>query len=376
MSDYKKCITLKHLVIDQKKQIGLQFQYDKVINALTKQVPDVHWSEKFKMYYCQNNQTNINRIFSTFKGVAWLNLRYFYTIKPVHEGNVAINLDSFRVRKHRAGYKSAPEAFLKKLEQKKYAVNTAKIYIRCFECYANYYATKNVNELDEVDINRYIQYLVTHNQSESYINTSINAIKFYYEVVCGMPNRFYKINRPKTSKRLPTVLDKSEIKSILSKIVNIKHRCIITLMYSGGLRRSELIQLQVKDIDSKRMMIHIRASKGRKDRYTLLSETLLPVLREYYKQYRPKVYLFEGSDGNKYSTSSVRSILRRAVEKSKIHKRVTPHTLRHSFATHLLEDGVDLRYIQTLLGHSSSKTTEIYTHVAKHALKGIKSPLD
>lgn len=376
MPSYQKCITLKHLIINQKKQIGLQYKYDKVINALTQQLTEIQWSEEYLMHYCPHNKSNIDRIFAIFKGVAWLNLKYFYQNKPVNEGNSTINLDSFRLRKNKPGYIAIPNAYLKKLELKKYSQNTAKIYIRSFENFANYYNNRSVDQLDERDITSYIQFLVNNKHSESYINISINAIKFYYEIVCNMPNRFYNVTRPKTTKRLPTILDKTEIKSILATISNIKHECIISLIYSAGLRRNELIQLEIKDIDSKRMMIHIRGSKGRKDRYTLLSASVLPLLRRYYIKHKPQKYLFESPNGSQYSASSIRNILERAVKRADIRKRVTPHTLRHSFATHLLESGVNLRYIQSLLGHSSSKTTEIYTHVTKQVLKDIKSPLD
>jgi site-specific recombinase XerD len=192
----------------------------------------------------------------------------------------------------------------------------------------------------------------------------------------GMPNRFYSVDRPKRVQRLPQVISKEDMVRIVANIGNIKHKCIISLIYSAGLRRSELIQLKISDIDSQRMMIFIRGGKGNKDRYTLLSNSVLRDLRKYHQEYQPKAYLFEGVHGGRYSASSIRKILNRAVQKVGINRRVTPHMLRHSFATHLLEDKVDLRYIQTLLGHKNSKTTEIYTHVAQYAIRGIKSPLD
>ena len=157
---------------------------------------------------------------------------------------------------------------------------------------------------------------------------------------------------------------------------NIKHRCIVSLLYSAGLRRGELIDLKLSDIDSKRMVINVRQGKGNKDRITLLSPSVLEELRVYFKEWKPKVYLFEGPSGNKYSTTSVMNIIRSAAKKAGLKKSITPHALRHSFATHLLESGTNLRYIQALLGHKSSKTTEIYTQVAITNIKEIKSPLD
>ena len=231
-------------------------------------------------------------------------------------------------------------------------------------------------DIDEEMIRKYLQNLVHEGRSDSYINQSLNAIKFYYEIVEGMPNRFYSIERPQKKKSLPKVLSIQEVQAILSNTNNIKHKCILSLLYSAGLRRQELLNLKIEDIDSNRMVILVKSGKGFKDRLTILSEQVLEDLRMYYKQWKPKTYLFEGKEGVPYSPESVRKILLRAAQKSGIRKAVTPHMLRHSFATHLLENGTDLRYIQTLLGHGSSKTTEIYTHVAINRIQEIKSPID
>ena len=204
----------------------------------------------------------------------------------------------------------------------------------------------------------------------------LNSIKFYYEAVMGMPNRFYSIERPRKEFKLPKVLSKQEIKLIIENTNNVKHKCIVSLLYSAGLRRGELLNLKIEDIDSNRMLIRVNAGKGNKDRFTLLSENVLVDLRIYFQKYRPKKWLFEGPNETQYSSGSVKEIINNAVLKAKIRKRVSPHMLRHSFATHLLENGTDLRHIQTLLGHSSSKTTEIYTHVAVSSFNLIKNPLD
>ena len=186
----------------------------------------------------------------------------------------------------------------------------------------------------------------------------------------------YFIDRPKKEKTLPVVLSEEEILLILRSVSNLKHKAILMVIYSAGLRISECINLKIKDIDSNRMQIRVEQSKGKKDRYTLLSTKTLLILRDYFKEYRPKEFLFEGQDGGCYSTRSIQNIFRDAVEKAKINKKVTVHSLRHSFATHLLENGTNLRYIQSLLGHSNSKTTEIYTHVTTKGFEQLKSPLD
>jgi site-specific recombinase XerD len=230
--------------------------------------------------------------------------------------------------------------------------------------------------ITEIEIKAYLQFLVQRKLSDSYINQAINSIKFYYEVVKGMPSRFYQIERPFKEEKLPEVLSKETVLAMINKTANLKHKCIISLLYSAGLRRSELINLKIIDIDSKRMVIKIKQGKGRKDRLTLLGVSMLEKLRAYYKQYKPNIYLFEGPNGSQYSATSIQKIIKRAAKWAKIKKRVTPHMLRHSFATHLLESGTDLRYVQVLLGHTSTRTTEVYTHVAVKNIKQIKNLLD
>jgi len=178
-------------------------------------------------------------------------------------------------------------------------------------------------------------------------------------------------------KKLPVILDKDEALRIFQVLDNLKHRTMLMLVYSAGLRVGEVVKLKIEDLDSKRKLIHLHCAKGKKDRYTLLSDVALDSLRTYYKEYKPKDYLFEGAEGRKHlSERSIQQVFERAVKKAGIRKHVTVHSLRHAFATHLLESGVDLRYIQELLGHASSKTTEIYTHVSKKSLGKIVSPLD
>jgi site-specific recombinase XerD len=203
---------------------------------------------------------------------------------------------------------------------------------------------------------------------------SLSAIKFYYEKVLNI--KLLDLNRPRSAKLLPVVLSEDEIQLLFESIDNIKHKCILMTVYSGGLRLSEVVNLKIKDIDSHRKLIFIRGGKGNKDRYTLLSDFLLDWLRKYFILERPKNWLFEGHLGGQYSSQSIQQIMRDAVKNSGIRKHATVHTLRHSFATHLLENGVDLRYIQSLLGHNSIKTTQIYTHITTKGIKSITNPLD
>jgi site-specific recombinase XerD len=243
--------------------------------------------------------------------------------------------------------------------------------------YLIYYKGISPEEITEEQIREYLLYLIQDRDvSISYQNQAINAIKFYYEQVLGRPVRSYYIQRPRRELKLPNVLSEEEVGSLIRSIQNLKHRTIISLIYSSGMRIGELINLRINEIDSSRMVIVIRQGKGKKDRISLLSIKILVLLREYFKEYRPKEWLFEGQFGGQYSEQSIQKVFRAALERAKINKRATVHTLRHSFATHLLERGTDLRYIQALLGHQSPKTTEIYTHITKKGLENIKSPLD
>jgi len=356
--------------------IGLKFYPDKVIQALIKELPNPKWSKKYGMVYLANNKHNLSKIFSIFKGVAWLNCNSFFINRPTQQSNKPVDVSYFRTRKLKEGYKRCPEEFMAKLERKKYAFSTAKAYINCFEKFINHYKNRDLISIDEKDIHHYLEILVRSNYSSSYLNQCINSIKFYFEIVMEMPNRFYSIDRPRKAQTLPKVISMEEAKSMINKTKNIKHRCIISVLYSAGLRLGELLALKITDIDSKRMLIKVKNSKGNKDRITLLSEKILIDLRKYYLMYKPKEYLFENPSGGSYSQRSVSAIVNRAAIRAKIQQRVSPHMLRHSFATHLLENGTDLRYIQVLLGHNSSKTTEIYTYVATNVIKTIKSPLD
>lgn len=274
-------------------------------------------------------------------------------------------------------YRSCPEEYLSKLIELRYSDNTLKTYKNAFEEFINYYHTFDIKVIDETMIISYLRYLVTERKvSTSYQNQAINAIKFYYEKVLGGQRKFYFIDRPRKEKTIPNVLSVEEITKLIKSIENIKHKAIIMTAYSAGLRISELVDLKITDIDSQRNQIKIVQGKGRKDRYTLLSPRLTDILRKYYLEYKPKQWLFEGAKGAKYSRTSIYNIVHKAAEMAGIRKKMSMHTLRHSFATHLLENGTDLRYIQSLMGHESSKTTEIYTHITTKGFDQLKSPLD
>lgn len=247
-----------------------------------------------------------------------------------------------------------------------------------FSDFMEYHKGRNIDRLKVPDINKYILYLVNEKKiSVSQQNMRINAIKFYYEQVKGGKRQYYGgITRAKEYKSLPEVLSKNEIKRILAQISNIKHHCMISLVYSAGLRRGELLNLTPQDINSETMSVRIMG-KGKKCRYSLLSPKLLEELRHYFREYRPQKWLFEGeTPGEQYSASALVKVLKEAAHRAGIKHRVHVHMLRHSFATHLLEQGTDLHTIQELLGHNDIKTTTIYLHVSSTHKAKIPNPLD
>ena len=255
-----------------------------------------------------------------------------------------------------------------------YSNSTVKTYIACLTYFKKYFYKIEIDQLTKDDIIEYLFYLIKNNYSKSTQNQHINAIKFYFEKCLGKKREYYLIERPRKEKKLPTVLSKNEIQLLFGNTHNLKHLTILAVIYSCGLRISELINISLNDIDNNRMIIHIRKGKGNKDRQVQLTNQVLELLRMYYKKYLPVNYLIVGQNGGKYSTTSIQKIIKKSALKARIYKKVTPHTLRHSFATHLLENGTDIRFIQKILGHSDIKTTQIYTHVSNAHLKNIQNP--
>ncbi len=376
MTEFKRYLTIRHLLISGRKRIGLQFLADPTMDALIGSLPDLQFCEKLSLYHIPNAKANLDMLFKTFKGVAWINGQFFFENRK-QSGLEALDIAQYRSRELPKGHVRAPKTYFDKLEQRRYAKRTAQVYVKEFERFLFFHWGQDPMNLNEQDIRAYLQSLMDKKASDSLLNQAINAIKFYYEVVQGMPNRFYMLDRPRRKQHLPKVVSREHIGRMIRGTNNVKHRCIIALLYSAGLRRGELVNLKLRDIDSERMLIHVRQAKGNKDRMTILSQNLLTELRRYYKDFRPKEFLFEGPNpGSQYGSTSVLSIVKRAGKKAGAPFNITPHVLRHSFATHLIEDGVDLRRVQILLGHNSSKTTEIYTHVAQSTYRDVKSPFD
>ena len=273
-----------------------------------------------------------------------------------------------------------PESYLDAMFGRAYSENTIKAYFSLMGRFIEQSGIKHPVELENMDpvkVNIYhSRWMAGGSASAGTVNQSVNAIKFYMKQVLAKPMEGLELIRAKKEKILPKVMSQEEVSAIIFSLANLKHRCMLALMYSGGLRSGELINLKVTDIDHDRKQIRIRQGKGKKDRVTVLSAVLQELLTEYQSVYRPGNWLFEGQWGGQYTGSSLRSVLKKAMETAGNHKPYTVHCLRHSFATHLLEAGTDLRYIQSLLGHNSSKITEIYTHVSQKSMDKIQSPLD
>jgi site-specific recombinase XerD len=272
-------------------------------------------------------------------------------------------------------YQSISQIVKADLIIKGYSKSTINTYCCCLQQCETYFAGTALDDLSKKDFIDYFLFLRSRNCADSTLNQHINALKYYFENILGRDREVYYLPRPKKKFTLPKTISKEEVESIINTISNLKHKTMVCVIYANGLRISELLNLKIADINGKSMQISIIQSKGKKDRMSAVNTEVLTLLRKYYTQYRPKTYLFEGTIGNKYSAESVRKIIHRATRKAKINKTVTPHMLRHSYATHLLESGVDIRYIKELLGHSCIKTTEIYAHCANKKLREIKSPI-
>ena len=263
------------------------------------------------------------------------------------------------------------------LKLKGYSPKTQAAYLGYMKKFVRYFG-RSPAKMGEEEIREYLYHLVTERDlGDSSINSAYSALKFFYETTLCRDWNVAKIPRRKTEKRLPVVLDGSEIKQLLAVTTNLKHRALLMTTYSAGLRVSETAHLKVCDVDSKRMQLRVAQGKGKKDRYALLSPVTLNLLRDYWRQYRPFSWLFPGrSPERPISTRSIQKVFKDAKRKAGIKKPATVHTLRHSFATHLLEAGTDIYRVQKLMGHTSPKTTAIYIHLRRQDLLKVVSPLD
>ncbi len=314
--------------------------------------------------------------FKQIKGAQWNQGNACWHIPDTVENRVRFKLGLF-VDLSAIG-KIMIQKFRYWLQSKRYSTNTIKNYGDALRSFLLFCREKPIDQITNEDVIMYNnEHILRHQLSASYQNQIVNAIKLFFSTIQNRSIEIEKIHRPKRAKVLPNVLSKEEVKRILEAHSNIKHKTMLCLIYSCGLRCGELLALKPAHIDANRNIVFLKNAKGKKDRIVPLSPKILEMLRTYYKIFRPKIFLFEGRvRGESYDARSLQLILKQALVKTGIKKPVSLHWLRHSYATHLLESGTDLRYIQELLGHSSSKTTEIYTHVSTKSIQKIKSPFD
>lgn len=367
-------VKLRHLLHKGQRCIALDFPYNAALIAAAKEA-HAKWSATERCWHVPNTADHLKNIFRSFKGKAWvdstaLNNKVPRPITPTTPADPPP-----------AALHPAQAQALARMEQKleiaRYSPNSIKTYLNATKQFFLHFPDKHPNDIRTADIESYQHHLATERKaSNSYLNQVVNAVRYYYKEVLGDARRVTFIERPRGERKLPKVLSEEEVTAILRAVDNLKHQCILMLIYSAGLRLGELIALRRTDIVPDRQQVLIRGGKGKKDRVTLLSAKVLAKLDRYMEEYRPKDFLFEGQNGGAYSDTSVQAIFKAAKRKAGITAPASVHTLRHSFATHLLEKGTDLRYIQTLLGHSSSKTTELYTHVSTKAIGKIRSPLE
>ncbi len=261
--------------------------------------------------------------------------------------------------------------------QQRYSSQTVRNYLNALYQFFKHFTSIPYSEISNDHVYCFnSEVIIKQNLSTSYQSILVGALKLFFKNTASHAVITGDLLRPFKEKRLPEILSKQEVEAILKSVTNLKHKSLLSLTYACGLRRGEVLNLKLTDIDSSRKLIHIKQGKGKKDRYVPFGAKIRLLLQQYYKLYKPENYLFEGQYGGPYGEKSFQEVLQKAVKICHVHKQITLHTLRHSFATHLLESGTDLRYIQELLGHSNPKTTMIYTHVSSKKISEIMSPFD
>lgn len=350
----KENYTFKEGKHNNKNVIWIKFPYNLQLISNLRENTTAKWSNSNKMWYVPNN--------------------------PHYKNLFNLSQKSYSISSLNA-VSSINQAALKRYEEqlrlKGYSANTIKVYTGEFIQFLKTLKNTPAQNIDAEKLRSYILYCIKKlNLSENAIHSRLNALKFYYEQVLHRDKFFVEIPRPKKPSTLPKALSVNDVKKMFAVTQNLKHLVLLKMCYGMGLRVSELVNLKIEDIDSDRMQVHIRSGKGKKDRYTILPESILTELRNYYKEYKPVEFLFEGQYGKQYSIRSAQQVFKTAMNKAKIKKRVGVHSLRHSYATHLIEQGTDIRFVQELLGHKDIKTTLIYTSLTDTAKRKIKSPLD
>jgi integrase/recombinase XerD len=368
-------LSQKQIFLIPQDRLGVAVPYSDSIIRRIKMIPGYRWESDRQCWSFPRSREAIERVLAVFR-TDWRSLdrevaEAFGFIKPAEAKLAAVAAVSSQT-------KSTLQVFEQELRIRNYSPKTIKSYTSTLRTFVHFVSPKHPRDLSNQDIRSQLsRMLETGHWSAPSISQMINALRFLYVELYHRPLEIGEIPRPKKEKKLPLVLSQEEVLKIFEAVDNLKHRTLLMLIYSAGLRVGESVRLELRDIDPGRKLIHLRGAKGKKDRYTLLSDVMINQLEEYQKAYHPESFLFRGAEGKAHlSERSAEKVFEQALVRAAIRKPATVHTLRHSFATHLLEAGTDLRFIQELLGHSSSKTTEIYTHVSKKSLGNIQNPLD
>ena len=356
----------------KQKCISLSFAYSFKVKQYIKNGHGVKWSKTFGCFYVLDKGSNRALL------VGYLKAGGFNVGVTKINNKQSIGKETSILKGEISKEKQLVYTeFISFLKGKRYSESTLKVYGHFVYCFLKHTDNKPLELLDENDVRLFIETSVgILNYAVSTHRQMVSALKHfaYFYPACAINTE--AIFMPRKDRKLPEILSIQEVLSLIEVTKNIKHKTIIAMLYGSGLRIGELLHLQLKDFDFDRDQLHIRNAKGRKDRYASIAKSLYPLLKSYYTSYKPTVYFIENPNGGLYSAGSVRSFLKKSCRAAGINKKVTPHTLRHSYATHLLEQGTDIRYIQELLGHSKPETTMIYTHVTQKSLRDIKSPLD
>ena len=356
----------------KQKCISLSFAYSFKAKQYIKNGHGVKWSKTFGCFYVLDKGSNRALLAGYLKAGGYTVKTTSITHKQLASKDAPKPKDDLSQEKQ-----LVYTEFISFLKGKRYSESTLKVYGHFVYCFLKHTDNKPLELLDENDVRLFIETSVgILNYAVSTHRQMVSALKHfaYFYPACAINTE--AIFMPRKDRKLPEILSIQEVLSLIEVTKNIKHKTIIAMLYGSGLRIGELLHLQLKDFDFDRDQLHIRNAKGRKDRYATIAKSLHPLLKSYYTSYKPTVYFIENPNGGLYSAGSVRSFLKKSCRAAGINKKVTPHTLRHSYATHLLEQGTDIRYIQELLGHSKPETTMIYTHVTQKSLRDIKSPLD
>jgi len=402
-------VTLKPLCHREQQCIGIYFEKNAIVQQAIQKQTTGKWSKTHGCWYVPCTRENYQLLKTALAGKALLEtgeLKKFLSEKKrlnvasSSSGNTKMltrtetkdsgikvanfskvgNLENQVAVLHKLTIENteALQEFKQHLVLKGYSQSTLRTYENEFRQFLNTIKDKPANTFSVSRLKDYFQYCYSKLKlSEATIHSRINAMKFYYEQVLGREKFFWEIPRPKKPLQLPKVLSKEQIANLINAIENTKHKTIIMLAYACGLRVSEVVSLRVKNVDGQRKMLFIERAKGKKDRVVSLSPNMLIMLREYYKKYKPKDYLFEGQFENEHlTTRSIQNVLQKAKEKAGIKQDGSMHMLRHSFATHLLDRGIDVVFIQKLLGHNDIKTALKYLHVTNKDLIHISSPLE